>query len=239
LRSRIRDINAITRVLEDAIAFVESSACEFVGNNKALLLGSWGTGKTHFLCDLTQSQMLAGKIALIVLAKNFAASPDPLTALCNYTELTDNFPKLLLYLNDLYKATGERALLIVDGINESDRVAWRSASSVIVELFKQFPNVGLILSCRGPFDEFIFDVETRNHFVELKHPGFEEQEFDAQAEFFRYYDIPLPEVPLLADEFSRPLALKIICEALQGLSAEEKKKGINGIASGQKGMTYI
>lgn len=71
------------------------------------------------------------------------------------------------------------------------------------------------------------------------HRGFDEQEFDAQAEFFRYYKVPLPEVPLLDDEFSRPLTLRLICESFRGLETKKLKEGFHGVASGQKGMTYV
>ena len=71
------------------------------------------------------------------------------------------------------------------------------------------------------------------------HLGFDDQEFDAQAAFFQYYNLPLPEVPLLDGEFSRPLTLKLICQSLQSLTGKKLAQGFAGIASGQKGMTYV
>ena len=71
------------------------------------------------------------------------------------------------------------------------------------------------------------------------HFGFDDQEFDAQAAFFEYYNLPLPEVPLLNREFSRPLTLKLICQSLENLTGKKFEQGFAGIASGQKGMTYV
>ena len=85
----------------------------------------------------------------------------------------------------------------------------------------------------------MFSGDERQTLPSLNHPGFEGEEFDAQKSFFDFYNLPLPEVPLLADEFSRPLTLKLICEALKDLTRESKKKGISGIASGQKSMTFV
>jgi hypothetical protein len=73
----------------------------------------------------------------------------------------------------------------------------------------------------------------------VTHLGFDDQEFDAQAAFFEYYRLPLPEVPLLDREFSRPLTLKLICQSLQNLTGKKLAKGFAGIASGQKGMTFV
>ena len=46
-------------------------------------------------------------------------------------------------------------------------------------------------------------------------------------------------MPLLDREFSRPLTLKLICESLQNLTGKKLARGFAGIASGQKGMTYV
>ena len=81
--------------------------------------------------------------------------------------------------------------------------------------------------------------EDLENFHKVVHRGFDDQEFDAQAAFFEYYDLPLPEVPLLDREFSRPLTLKLICESLRNLKGKKLAQGFAGIASGQKGMTYV
>lgn len=75
--------------------------------------------------------------------------------------------------------------------------------------------------------------------VQLTHPGFEDQEFDAQLEFFRHYDLPALHVPLLTAEFSRPLFLRLMCEGVRELSKRSQKKKLRDIASGQKSMTYV
>ena len=87
---------------------------------------------------------------------------------------------------------------------------------------------------RSPFKQK--DLE---NFHKVTHFGFDDQKFDAQAEFFQYYNLPLPEVPLLDREFSRPLTLKLICKSLENLKGKKLKQGFAGIASGQKGMTYV
>ena len=128
---------------------------------------------------------------------------------------------------------------MIDGINEADHDCWRRGITVLRKAVRQFPHVGLILSCREPFETVIFKDVERKQFVTLSHEGFSDIEFDAQTEFFKYYGIPLPQIPLLADEFSRPLTLKIICEAFKDLPTKAQRKGFSGIISGQRGMTFI
>ena len=114
---------------------------------------------------------------------------------------------------------------------------WQRGLAKIARQVRRYPNVGLVVSCRSPFDQFLLDGSSRKLFVETTHTGFDEIEFDAQREFFRYYDIPNPHVPLLVPEFSRPLFLKMLCLTFSGKTATAKSRGINAIASGQKGMT--
>lgn len=100
-------------------------------------------------------------------------------------------------------------------------------------------NLGLVVSCRKPFDIGVIADKVRARMVELHHPGFEDQEFDAQLEFFRYYDLPPLHVPLLSAEFSRPLFLRLMCEGVRDLSKRSQKEKLRDLASGQKSMTYV
>ena len=146
---------------------------------------------------------------------------------------------MLVKLDRLGKKLNGRALIIFDGINEADRITWSNAITEIAQKLDQYDHVGLVLSCRTPYDHQIFTEKNKRRFVQYGHPGFDEIEIDAQSEFFNHYAIPTPNVPLLADEFSRPLFLKILCKTLQGFADSTKRKKIGDIASGHRSMTTI
>lgn len=225
--------------ISDVEEFLRSPGCKLQYNNLALLLGEWGTGKTHYLCDFALTCIDQGIAALIVLAKDFEPDPDVGTALAQYTGLASSLDNLITHLNTAGTKSGRRAILIIDGINESDRQKWRKSIDAFRKTVKKYPYVGLVLSCRQPFEDIIFKDVDRRRFIELSHHGFSDIEFDAQSEFFHFYDIPLPEVPLLAEEFSRPLTLKIMCEAFKELPRRNQRRGFSGLTSGQRGMTFI
>jgi len=231
------------RRYEDALSaiaeFLNSASCRLQFTNRALLLGAWGTGKTHFLCDVAEQHVTNGIPSVIVLAKDFDPERDIGTGLAKFTGLAPNLTRLLEDLNAMGELSRQRSLLMIDGINEADHDGWRRGITALRNAVRQFPNVGLILSCREPFESVVFKDVDRKQFVTLSHGGFSDIEFDAQTEFFKYYGIPLPQIPLLADEFSRPLTLKIICEAFKDLPKKAQRKGFSGIISGQRGMTFI
>jgi len=239
LENKTREFQSFLYELRQIDNFLKSRVCRLLNDNIAFLLGDWGTGKTHFLCDVAKKRIDAKKPALVVLAKDFIATSNPGTSLCKFTGLASSLDGLLKGLSDLAKKTGERALLLIDGINEADREQWKRYLRELIRAVRKYQNVGLVLSCRQPFDELMIPPILRRQVINLYHRGFEGQELDAQTEFFRFYNLPLPEVPLLADEFSRPLTLKLLCQGFSGLSTAQKKRGITGIASGQKSMTTV
>ncbi|MAY65595.1 MAG: hypothetical protein CMM77_00545, partial [Rhodospirillaceae bacterium] len=224
--------------LSQITAFCGSPSFGLIEQNRMFIRGEWGTGKTHFLCDVTRRREQAGLPTLFLLAHRLDGT-DPLNAVCRAIKRDLSGSDLLSCLDELGKKCGGRSLIIIDGINEADREMWRHGLAKVARQVRRYPNVGLVVSCRSPFDQLLLDDASRKLFVETIHMGFDEIEFDAQREFFRYYDIPNPHVPLLVPEFSRPLFLKMLCHSFSGKTASAKSRDINAIASGQKGMTKI
>lgn len=231
------------RKLDDTISalveFVDSPAFALIDNNCLLIRGSWGTGKTHSLCDIVKTRMAEGLPTLFALGHRVQADIDPLLSICKVTGLARTPIALLRRLSKLAKAAGGRALIVVDGVNEGDKRGWLQYAPAVIKLVRFFPNVGLVLSCRTPFDSQTFNEEARKLFVDVVHRGFEGVEYDAQQEFFKFYGIPGSHIPLLAPEFSRPLFLKVLCQTFSGQTASAKSHWIRDLMAGQKTMTKL
>ena len=220
---------------------MRANACGLHQNGSLVLHSEWGMGKTHSLCSLANKQGRRELPALLALAKDLNLEPDssPGDAIARHAQLADDFDGLLQRLNALGRASGVRALLMVDGVNERNPDGlWKRELGKMLRQVRRFPFVGLVVSFRDPFNHGLSESDLLETPC-LTHEGFHEIPIEAQEAFFKYYDVPLPEVPPMAEEFSRPLTLKIICEVFKGLSKKEQRKGFDGIASGQKGMTYI
>ncbi len=238
-RSKRRLIDDFRSDLSSLVELRRSGDMNLVTNNRMFLLGEWGTGKTHFLCDIVKRREEDNLPSLFFLAQRLPTDRDPLSAICKVSGLARTPQSLLRKLNDIGERNKTRALIVVDGINESDRPYWRREISRLASALREYNHVGLLLSCRTPFDRQILEASTRSLFEQRTHVGFDEIEIDAQHEFFLFYDIPTPSVPLLTPEFSRPLFLKILCKTLSGKTSTHKKRSLNRIASGQKGMTKL
>jgi hypothetical protein len=236
-RSNMNAIGRCLGIVRKEIEFGQTSAFKVLCDPLLLIRGAWGTGKTHLACDYAQQRIKSGRATALVLAQSF--SGDVVEEICARIQPTLTVEQVFDDLDELGRNASERTILIVDGVNEGRRREWKSAISRLQGLVADRPHVGLIVTCRSPFESLAITEASLEKFHAVEHIGFDEQEFDAQAAFFDFYKLPLPEVPLLDKEFSRPLTLKLICQSLQKLSAQKRAQGFAGISSGQKGMTYV
>lgn len=225
------------RVVRDELEYALSPSFKLLYDPFLLIGGEWGTGKTHLLCDVTSERIGREAPTVLVLAKNFEGNV--LKEICALLGDSKSLEHKFSELDSLGLGILERTVFIVDGVNEGRRREWRQAISLLISLIAEHPNIGLVVTCRTPFEALAIEKSDLEKFHRLQHYGFDDQEFDAQAAFFHFYQLPLPEVPLLDREFSRPLTLKLICQSLQSLSSKKKSKGFTGIASGQRGMTFV
>ena len=237
IRSNLSNIRRCITIVRGEMEYMQSPAFKVLFHPKLLVSGEWGTGKTHLLCDVTQDRIRRSQATVLVLAKNFQG--DIVAEICSRIETGRSAVEVFDRLEELACAIKERAVVIIDGVNEGRRPEWRNAVTTLQALVADRPNIGLIVTCRTPFEPIAIKQEDLEKFHTVMHLGFDDQEFDAQVAFFEYFKLPLPEVPLLDREFSRPLTLKLICQSLQNLTGKKLKKGFAGIASGQKGMTYV
>lgn len=237
VRANMDTIGSCLRVIRNEAEYATSSSFKLLFDPILLIGGEWGTGKTHFLCDVTSERIAREDPTVLVLAKNFEGNvlADICARLGDTVSVEDKFAEL----EDVGRRANGRTVFIVDGVNEGRRREWRHAIRALLSLVAVHSNIGLVVTCRTPFEPVAIEKSDLEKFHRLQHYGFDDQEFDAQTAFFQYYQLPLPEVPLLDREFSRPLTLKLICQSLKSLSGKKLAKGFAGIASGQRGMTYV
>ena len=239
LQSDAYRVRRFMTLVRSVLAFTDAPSCQAMATNRLLMLGRWGTGKTHSLCDVAERRMSSWLPTMLCLGQQLPVGVEPLEGICRITGLATTPERLLRGLQRMGEQRNCRALLIVDAINEGDRTTWKRLLPTLCGQLDPYPNVGLVLSCREPFNEQIFSRRAAQQFVTMYHQGFAEREFDAQLSFFDYYGIPAPHFPLITEEFARPLFLKLLCESIQHLSQPNKHRQLRHFASGQSGMTFL
>jgi hypothetical protein len=133
---------------------LEAPATAAFERGHMLLVGEWGTGKTHSVCDASLARLRDGVPTLLLLAKDFAGYHPLREAVRSLNE--SRLQDLLSGLNALGRESGTRTLVIVDGINEGNREGWSRGCKTLIRAASRFQWVAVVLTCRSPFEQLMF-----------------------------------------------------------------------------------
>jgi hypothetical protein len=204
------------------------------------ITGAAGAGKTHLLCDFAQEALNNKYPVLLVLGEEFVESIDPLDALAAISGIGKNGAELLTSLDELGRTLRCRSVVVIDAVNDGPRDIWIDQLRSLQSKLANFPNVALVLSCRNSFEKLLNPRGIPDSYVCVNHFGFDYDESNlAQEAYFKHYNIASPEVPLLHDEFSNPLLLAVVCEAIQNLSARDQKSKLRDLHSGIESLNHL
>ena len=226
------DIQEARKAVDKLYVFIEGTNAQLSMNPAMLLNGAAGSGKTHILCDISRERINRGLPTILLLGQSFCDGDlwEQIIKMLSLNCTTKD--DLLGILNAAGQASRSRTLLIVDAINESAiKNIWTKNLGGILLAVKRYPWVGIILSIRNTYFEYIVP----QHLIQDKkltvviHHGFSGVEYKATREFFRYYNIKQPDVPLLNPEFQNPLFLKLFCCGLKNSGKTEVPRGSHNI----------
>ncbi|MGD1699867.1 hypothetical protein [Dapis sp. BLCC M229] len=196
-----------------------------------LLRGSAGVGKTHAIVDHALYLHKKEQICLVFYGEDFTGD-EPWKIILNKLGLSNNINRDELWgmIDAAAEATEKPAIIYIDALNESrERRKWKmSWLAPLVEQITNFPRLKLCVSCRDTYLDEVFYESQRNKFIEFQHNGFFGREFDAIKQFFEFYQLDPPATPLLQSEFTNPLFLHLICDAIQGLESRSIPLGSVG-----------
>ena len=211
--------------------FCDSLQVTCAANQAVLLRGNAGVGKTHVLFDVALSRINRKLPTVFLLGKKFYEH-ELWTQIAEMLHIQCSRDELLGALEAAGQASGHRVMIIVDALNEGPgRKLWRDRLGSFLKAVKRYSWISVILSVRTTYEEYVIPSNIGDdHLLRIDHIGFEGMEYEAAGEFFRYYGIESPTVPLLHPEFANPLFLKLLCEGLQKASLTRVPKGFRGIS---------
>jgi hypothetical protein len=194
-----------------------SNAAAAANNPCILMLGAAGTGKTHLLCEMTKEQIARGAPALLFLAQAFQSPfDDVLARLSSSVGWTESPETFFATLDGIARQRNTRCLISIDALHEGHRDSWTKAIPQLIDLSRRYVGLAIVISCRSPFEKILVPDPAALGLIAVQHFGFPpEVQSDAVEKYFKAYSIPLPEVPLLEEEFANPLFLKLFCEAIE------------------------
>jgi hypothetical protein len=195
-----------------------------------LLRGEAGIGKTHGIVDGAVRRSEQGLRSVVLFGEDFAAA-DPWHSIFGKLGFgtAEGRDSILDALNAAGEATGFPLVIFIDALNETqpDRRKWQQWLPPMLEQIKPRPFLKLCVSCR---DIYLREVIPPSlELPTIVHNGFLGREYEAQFSFFQHFGLGVPAEPLLQEEFSNPLFLRLVCEALQASGAQAVPAGREGI----------
>jgi hypothetical protein len=196
-----------------------------------LLRGCAGVGKTHAIVDHALNISKTGQICFIFYGEDFTGD-EPWKIILNKLGLSNDISRDEFFgmIDSAAEASEKPAIIYIDALNESsERRRWKQSwLAPLCQQVTNFSRIKLCVSCRDTYMDEVFD--NRSAWVEFEHNGFLGREFDAIKQFFEFYQLEPPAIPLLQTEFANPLFLHLVCQAIQGIESRSIPLGTLGFS---------
>jgi hypothetical protein len=231
-RERGYALRRLERKLSEASDAVRR-ADELAASSIFVLRGYAGTGKTHLLCDVVKQRVEAHQPTVLLMGQRFVNNDAPWSQVLQHLDLAGlSAEEFIGALEASAQASGERALIAIDAINEgTGPTVWPTHLAAFLAQVERSPWLGVVLSVRTSYEDVVIPTEVRNRALLVTHHGFREHEYDATKTFFVHYGLEFPSAPLLAPEFQNPLFLKTLCQGLNEQGQQRLPRGFHGISA--------
>ena len=230
--SRLREIS---RNNNDFIHDLSKKININLANNPYLIIkGDAGNGKSHLLGDIAKTRIDGNLPTLLLLGQNLISTKNIWENINSELGLECSKKELLSELNSIGTQIGSRVLVLVDAINEGGgKDLWFSKIAEFINDFQQYPYISLVLSIRTTYLDHVIPVEVLNNpnITVIDHEGFKGNEYAALKLFCEHHGLKQPHFPILAPEFTKPLFLKLICEAVKETPEKTFPQGFQGISN--------
>lgn len=200
----------------------------------AFLHGDGGIGKTHSIAHLVRSRNHQYKPSVLLLGSAFINNDSPYSRIMENLKLNCTFQQFLDYINSFGQENNSRVLLCIDALNEGDgNSVWNYQLQKLIEDVAGYPWIALLISGRTYFLNQLTDNEhiITQCITPIKHPGFSEVGYDSIIRYFEHYNILWKPSLMMLHEFSKPLFLRLFCEAYANRQLNEENVTINNIFS--------
>lgn len=204
----------LSSVLNNIARNLAKEHWDHVDTRALLVIGDAGSGKSHLLADVCEGAINAGRPAVLILGGKLPDGEPWEEILKDLAMSEPRQPNLFLgALNAAGEAAGNRALLMIDAINERNgRAIWPERLAGLIYDVSKFEWVTLVLSCRSTYELLVVPRELDpSRLPRVMHEGFSEHQ---ARQYLKSRGITLAEEPHSVEELRTPLFLKTCCDAL-------------------------
>ena len=224
-----KDVLKLSNCLNDILRCAEDKKLQAINKSAFFLEGGAGTGKSHALARLAESEIKSGRPCLLLLGNHFTDASPEQQIVENLGMGGHTFDEILGALDAAAATRNKIGLVIIDALNEGAGIKlWTSRLGGFIDKIQGYKHLKLVLSCRSEYTPYIFDKEQYT-FYEYLVKGFTDAErVRACKKFMDEQGIKRPPYGDILPAFHNPLFLVTACESLCSKNLTEFPKGLNG-----------
>jgi hypothetical protein len=225
------DLYRLASLLHNIRDELQSERWQAVNAKHLLIYGDAGVGKSHLFADAAKYQVDRKRPALLVL-NSALIEGEPWQQVLEQLNLHKQFETktFLGALDAAAQATGTRAVIFIDAINERHGLElWPSRLGAFMKEADRFPRVVIAFSCRTTYIDYIIPMHLQSDLLCIEHLGFQGHASEAARIYLDKRGIVRPGAPSLVPEFENPLFLKTCCDALEKQGTREFPRGLRGV----------
>ena len=203
-------VNAAQSAVAAFLRTVTSRAAALCSAGALAISGPAGQGKTHALVHMARQLLDRGTPAIVLPGSRFGTGAwwTEMAGILGGLGVTSD--EFFTALDSLGEARGQRAVVIIDALNESESPSrWKTELATLHAHASRYPWVALVVSYRQDYQEVISPPA---QLCTVNHPGLAGAEADALKRYCDLFKIPVPTASMFDAAFSNPLFLRMYCE---------------------------
>ena len=224
-----RDVLKLSGCLNSILGCAEDKKLQAINKPAFFLEGGAGTGKSHALARLAESEIQAGRPCLLLLGNHFTDASPEQQIVAKLGMGGHTFDEILGALDAAAATRNKIGLVIIDALNEGAGVKlWPRHLGGFIGKIQDYKHLKLILSCRSEYTPYIFDKQQHAFYEHLVEDFSDEEMEPACKKFMDEQGIKRPPYGELLPAFYNPLFLITACEAIRSKNRTEFPKGLKG-----------
>ncbi|MDV6286948.1 ATP-binding protein [Rhodococcus jostii] len=208
--------NSLLEKVLDTEDYLRSATARAAHEFALVVTGDAGQGKTHLFVDAAYRLLSAGQPTTLIMGSSLSGH-DVLTEVARRLGMeTVGWVAMLQAMASAAEAYRSPFVLLIDGINESDKArGWQTElTTLLAEIRHYAPWIVVALSVRTTYRDIVLSTQALD-LPTVDHQGFAGVEQLAAETFFAHYELPAPQLPLVGQDMSNPLFLKLYCETVK------------------------
>ena len=232
LKNQQNQLEKLKNQLDHLYKIARSKHFQSYDKSVFLLTGSFGTGKSHALGRLLETEVGAETPMVLFLGQQFIkGNPEQQIVGKIGIALLQTFSQFLGALNARAEACGKIGIIAIDAINEGDGIdIWFKHLEGFLGEISNFPFLKVIIACRSEFEAIVPEkVQNAAYNYDLRGFSSEDEQERALVQFMDKQGIQRPPSLILLPAFQNPLFITISCRALKAKGEKRFPDGLTGM----------